>query len=150
MGLRHNDTHHCCAAGGRTCVCIGHKKKRNRFLEQIHGWKHLYLCISFTTFRNSAITPATPSIQKRTTRRYSLDALTAVWQSDISFRALQGPGHCRSSLKMWFQYLIFPVLYLLSVSNNFTAVLAGTSTSRGTCLLISRSCSKKQAYGTTR
>ena len=39
--------------------------------------------------------------------------------------------------------LIFPVLYL---SNHFTAVRAGTSTSR--MLFFSGSCSKKQAYGT--
>ena len=39
--------------------------------------------------------------------------------------------------------LIFPVLYL---TNDFTAVPAGTSTSR---LFFPSSCSKKQAYGST-
>ncbi|CAN0309615.1 unnamed protein product, partial [Laminaria digitata] len=45
-----------------------------RFFEQVHNWKHLYLCIFFvyTTFRNSAITPATPSIPNFTTLRWGL------------------------------------------------------------------------------
>ena len=52
------------------------QKKNCRFLEQIHDWKHFYLYTFFSRiirpFRNSAITPATPSIPNPTNLQWSL------------------------------------------------------------------------------
>ena len=62
-------------------------QKKSQFLEQIHDWKHLYLCIS-CTFRNSAIIPAIPSIQNAPPGDGLLDALATGWQSDSSFHPL--------------------------------------------------------------
>ena len=54
--------------------CTAHKKKRRRLFAQSYDWKRLfYLSIfSCTTFRHSAITPATLLIRKCTTRRWTL------------------------------------------------------------------------------
>ena len=73
-----------------TCIAPPTKKMIfRRFFEQIHDWKHLYLCICFcTTSRHSATTPATPLIRNAPPGDGLLGALTTVWQSDSSFRAL--------------------------------------------------------------
>ena len=54
--------------------CTSHKKRMFRqFFEQIHNWKHLFLCIFLVRHSViSAITPVTPLIRKCTTRRWTL------------------------------------------------------------------------------
>ena len=43
-----------------------HKKLKSRFSGQIHDWKHLYLRFFLrTTFRDSAVTPASPLINQK-------------------------------------------------------------------------------------
>ena len=88
----------------------------------------LHVC---TIFRNSAITPATTSIRKRTTRRWTL------WCSHYTNVAKQQQFSCPVSWDIVAEVstcgssgldLIFPVLY---PSTNFTAGRAGASSSRG-------------------
>ena len=57
-------------------------------------------CIFLVRHSVALQTSATLLIPKCTTRPWTLKgALTTVWQSDSSFRALEAPRHCRSSLK---------------------------------------------------
>ena len=67
-----------------TCVASPTKKNlKTWFSGQIHDWNHLYLrCFYVRRSVISAITPVTPP------RDRVSGALTAVWQSDSSFRVL--------------------------------------------------------------
>ena len=64
-------------------TCVASPTKRNlksRFSGQSHDWKHLYLRFFYTTFRNSAITPASPLIENSTLR-------SSLWCSHCSVKA---------------------------------------------------------------
>ena len=67
------------------------KKKKSRFLEQTHDWKHRYLCTFLAhSCRNSSHTVdlKTPPGDK---------TLTTVWQGTAVFVPSEGPRYCRSS-----------------------------------------------------